>query len=352
MTVSSAVKKEVTDFRNRLKQYNYSSQVVGYYPVELVKFFEYAGVPPDNADAEYMVKYRDHLQKIGLKKGTVNKKLAAVRTWYKFKFDENPADEKWKERMIISRSIKDNRRGTGQDSGFKPIPIDWLRKLVSAAEKMSTPENCEFECFIKLLVFTGGRAQFYGIQWSNIDFDNDMIRLLVKGRKLHELPMVDTLKEVLLRHYDNSGEKDTFVFKYGRATYVDGKPKETVMNQRANLKNAERIVDRVAQSAGLTKYNADGKLVKGERITPHRLRKTLAHEGGELGLSLETVHDILGHSNILVTKQTYRGRQYGKARRELEAVDLLGRGNNSRVDLSSLTKKQKEEILRELLSDV
>ncbi len=356
-------KKAVERFKQRLIDYEYSSQVIYYYPQKLHAFLKFCKLyarnnddekynNPDDAGISLLVKWRDHLLGKDLSKATINKRLAVIRTWYKFRFDDDPTSDRWRRRKNDAKDVCVRSRGKRSDSGYKAISIEQLRSLVSAAEDMSTKDNCEIEAFIKTLVFTGGRAQFYGLLVDNIDWDDNTISLEVKGKKKHEITMVKELREVLKRHLDSRSYNSEYVFKYGKHPYVPSDHRQERRNQQANGKNAERIVDRVAQKAGLTVYDKNNNVKKGERITPHRIRDTIGEEGGKLGLSLEAVHDILGHEDISTTKAKYRGRQHEKAARELEEADLLGRNDDSDETLKDMSPKQKKELIEKLLASM
>ena len=352
MALSKNAYKYINDFEKKLKMFQYSAHVIYYYPRELKKYLEFIGVEPEDADAEYLIKYRDYLYSKGLSNNTIRLKMNVIKTWYRFMYEDNPSDDKWRNRRIISKSITLSVRDRYGDHGYKPITLEQLRKLVRTAEQMSTSNDCEAECFIKLLVFTGGRAQFYGIKVSDIDFDNKTISLLVKGKKMHTVPMVSELEEVIRRHLRIRNYKSPFLFRNGKPSYVDGDAERTHKNMLSNLKNAERILQRVAVKAGLSQYTKSGKLVKGVNIHPHRIRKTLAHEGGELGLDLETVSDILGHSDISITKRVYRGHLNKQTREKLERVDILGKKKNNKVSVADLSHDEKKRLLRELLDEL
>jgi len=352
MALSKKAYKYVNNFEKKLRMFQYSSHVIYYYPRELKKYFEFIGVDPEDADAEYLIKYRDYLYSKGLSNNTIRLKMNVVKTWYRFMYEDNPSEEKWKDRRIVSKSIMLSVRDRYADHGYKPITLEQLRKLVRTAEQMSTPDDCEAECFIKLLVFTGGRAQFYGLKTTDIDFDDKTISLLVKGKKMHTVPMVSELEEVIKRHLKIRKYKSQFMFKNGKPSYVEGDTEQTHKNMLSNLKNAERILQRVAVNAGLSQYNKSGKLIRGVNIHPHRIRKTLAHEGGELGLDLETVSDILGHSDINITKKVYRGRLNKQTREKLEKVDILGKRKNDKVSVADLSHDEKKKLLRELLDEL
>lgn len=332
--------------------YQYSAHAIYYYPRELMEYFEFIGKSPEDADAELLIKYRDHLYSNGLKSKSIRKKLYVIKTWYRIMFEDNPTIQKWKDRRLTSKTINLTLRGRGGTYGYKPLKIEQLRKLVKTAEDHSTEDDCEVECFIKLLVFTGGRAQFYGLMVDNIDFDNKRIRLMVKGKKMHNVPIVGELEEVLKRHLKIRTYKSKFVFKNGKQSYVDGNPGQTFKNMTANTKNAERILQRLATHAGISKYDSKFRLIKGESIHPHRIRKTLAHEGGALGLDLETVSEILGHTDISITKKYYRGRMDDTTRKRLEDADLLGHGKKKKIDTSNMSEQEKKELIRKLISEM
>ncbi|RLF46086.1 MAG: hypothetical protein DRN17_01170, partial [Thermoplasmata archaeon] len=94
MALSKNAYKYINDFEKKLKMFQYSAHVIYYYPRELKKYFEFIGVEPEDADAEYLIKYRDYLYSKGLSNNTIRLKMNVIKTWYRFMYEDNPSDDK------------------------------------------------------------------------------------------------------------------------------------------------------------------------------------------------------------------------------------------------------------------
>lgn len=139
---------------------------------------------------------------------------------------------------------------------------------------------------IKLLYDTGiRRSELIGLNVSSVDLSRRVMRVLGKGNKMREIPLVPSLcKEISLYLRktveaglnDISGEMPLILSKSGGRLY----PMEV-----------ERIV-----KSELHGFGAVGK------VSPHILRHTLATELLNDGAELNSIKELLGHSSLAATQ--------------------------------------------------
>lgn len=356
-----------------LERYGFSAETVYYYPIELEKFLEFVKSRgkkkiEDIDEVDYIL-YRNKLEDEGYSKKMVIKKMSAVKTWIRLNYERNPTDEHFARLHEKVNTVRMTLSKKGYNGGYKPIPLEHFLQILKTASIM----DLETKLFIYILATTGGRSQFYGLKLGNIDLDNRLIKVFVKGEKYIEVPIIDMVAKLIIEHIkmkylkeyneikeklEKNGEKvddeyivkkylikrhsNEFLFKYGKDVYSENLSWDRIKkNRRANTKNAERILRRVCDYAGLWVCKNCGKVGSGKSennsvrcdvcnkkvefvyYTPHQIRKAIATHGHKLGLSLEGTSDLLGHSNIDITKRFYRGKQIQKVREELKGIGEL-----------------------------
>lgn len=354
-----------------LNRYGFSAETVYYYPIELEKFLNFVKKRGkdniEDIDETDYIYYRNSLEDNGYDKRIVVKKMSAIKTWIRLMYERNPTNKHFADLYDKVSSVKLTLSKRKEEGGIEPIPFEHFIEILNTASKM----DLHTKLFIYLLSTTGGRSQFYGIKLENIDLENKKINVIVKGNKYIEEPIVDVLVDVIVEYlknryideYNKIKEKlikdgknfddkyivseylikmhyGDFLFMHGKDVYSEKLSYEKIKkNRRANTTNAERILRRVCETAGLWICRNCGKVGKKENdsdrcnvcnkkvefvyYTPHQIRKSIATYGHRLGLTLEGTSDLLGHSNIDITKRFYRGKQIEKVREELKGIEEI-----------------------------
>lgn len=135
---------------------------------------------------------------------------------------------------------------------------------------------------VETLLRTGLRkGEFVGLQINSVVLFGDTFWLRVPVGKLHTdryVPLHPDVKQLLDQWVAQRGEhlrtNDLFVI-HGR---------------RVSVGRVDAVVKRCAQAAGID-----------ERVSPHRLRHTLATQAINRGMSLEAIAALLGHRSMTMT---------------------------------------------------
>ncbi|CAI2600217.1 Tyrosine recombinase XerC [Apilactobacillus kunkeei] len=140
---------------------------------------------------------------------------------------------------------------------------------------------------IEILYDTGMRvSECVNLQFSDIDFDNRIIKVIGKGNKQRYLPFGNYLIKALKQYQTNC--RDLLVNKYHKHhDYV-------FVNQYGDeltSRGVEYILDEIVKQTSLT-----------TNIHPHMLRHTFATEMLNNGADLRTVQELLGHSSLSTTQ--------------------------------------------------
>jgi len=216
---------------------------------------------------------RAHLARLHqrrLSKATIARKLAAVRSCFRFlarrgSLDGNPA-----------RQVRSPRLGRKLPSF---LPKDEATALLDAAPEPSAG-GARDRALLELLYASGLRvAECCGLDLDDLDEGRRTVRVLGKGDKERVVPVGDTALEALAAYLAMRGRRRGPIFLNARGG-------------RLTARRAHRIVRRRARRAGLT-----------QRVTPHTLRHSFAtHMLGE-GADLRLIQELLGHSRLSTTQR-------------------------------------------------
>ncbi len=163
---------------------------------------------------------------------------------------------------------------------------------------------CEDYTFLMTLLYTGGRAQFYGLRVSEIDFERMEIHAVVKGGKSVTIPLHPALAALLKDHLASRTYRSEYLFRHGKDPI-------TRTGQKVNRQNAWRACKRVQEAARLL-----------ESVHPHRFRKTLATLGKRLGMDPQFLQAILAHESVTMTLDKYAEVELDDVKREFAKLDL------------------------------
>ena len=199
------------------------------------------------------------------------------------------------------RALGTGRRGRGHR--WKPLDSHVVRRLLGTAEG-------EDYVFLMTLLYTGGRAQFYGLRVENIDLAKGELTVEVKGGKETTIPIHPRLASVLEEHLASRSYGSPFQFRNGKDT-------SSFEGQRANRQNAWRICKRVQREAGV-----------GESVHPHRFRKTLAAYVRRTGTDPQVLQAILAHARLDRTLDDYTRVEIEEVKRLFSSLDPLDEHEN------------------------
>lgn len=181
-------------------------------------------------------------------------------------------------------------------------------------------------------LFTGlRRGELLALKWSDIDTERNIIRveralsrvkdygdtpnktkLVVEEPKTAKskriIPIFDYLEEILDRQKQQQiKDKENSYGLYEENNIIFA----TELGKMIDPGNFSRKFYKLIKEAGLPHAN------------PHCLRHTFATRGLESGIDLKTMQELLGHSSILVTGDTYTHVLLDKKRNEINKLNRL-----------------------------
>ncbi len=277
-------------FRDHLKyERNVSEHTLRNYLSDLEQFYDTIAPPDASGSRPYIdVRQIDHitireymarLHKEKRKKTSVARKLATLRTFFKFLCREqivevNPA------KLVASPRLE--RR---------------LPKVLSVDEVFAFIETPSTEtvlgkrdrAILELLYATGMRvSELAGLNVEDIDFENDSIRVRGKGRKERIVPFGSKAKEAMQEYMQVRGKlyieapepsRDAQIMFYN------------YQGTRITTRSVGRMIDKYVRECALA-----------HNISPHSLRHSVATHLLSAGADLRAIQELLGHARLSTTQ--------------------------------------------------
>jgi len=227
-------------------------------------------------DADQIRRYLAHLGKMDYSKSTVARKLATLRSFYKFCLRRGhvPANP-----LASIRTPKQEKRLP------KFLEIEQVNAL------LRTPDDGTFlgardRAMLEVMYSTGVRvSEVVDLNITDVDSLGQCLRVRGKGRKQRVTPIGPTALAAIAKYM----------------TLRKSDPRSTAFNQDALFvnKHGQRLSTRSVRRK-LDKYLAQAGL--DPTISPHTLRHTFATHMLENGADLRSVQELLGHQSISTTQ--------------------------------------------------
>jgi len=227
------------------------------------KFLKQSGITKVNQITEKRLQeYLNHrINKDGLALSSANRLIATFKAWLNFAV---------RRKIIFENPIRYFKGYNPGQRHFKLLTLDEIKTIIDSAEK-----NPRVELAIWSGLYAGMRIEeAYGLEWPDIDFENDDITIkrggevITKSKKERIVPMTEKFREKLLSARKNSGRCFDSV-------------------------NHKRIVANFIKSTKIKGINFKS------------FRHAYASYLLMSGVDLYTVSQLLGHSSVRVTEQHY-----------------------------------------------
>jgi integrase/recombinase XerC/integrase/recombinase XerD len=264
------------------------------YGVDLGQLAEWAGAHGIDAralDQRMLRRFAGVLSERGASKTTVARKLAAIRTFFRFLVERgeiaaNPAD-----------LVATPKRDSYLPRVLKPGEVAEMLDRIPASSPLELRDRALFE----LAYGAGLRAEeLVNLDVTDLDPDAEELRVSGKGSKTRIVPAGEPVWRALERYLERGrpelasrsaasrAEPAVFVSKSGRRISTsDVRRRLAVSTRRAAL---------------------DGG------VSPHTLRHSFATHLLEGGADLRSIQELLGHASISTT-QTYTRVESGRLKR-------------------------------------
>ncbi len=261
---------------------NFSDCTLKAYSSDIVSFILWLdGADCLEADFNKLREYLHFIQRFEYKKTTIARKVASIRTFYKFLFRERYIDTN----PAISLSAPKRP---------KPLPKfltpEEVEKILNNV-KIETPAGFRNRVILELLWATGMRvSELSNLNFGDLNLEENEIRVFGKGAKERIVLISDRAKNYLIQ-YINSARK-LIAPDYNTEEINDDTP--LFINNtgfRLQNKTIRKAINETVKKIELPK-----------KVTPHVFRHSFATKLIENGADLRVVQELLGHAGISNTQ--------------------------------------------------
>lgn len=261
---------------------NYSVHTIENYRIDLDGFGAYLSAEhirePEQVDKILLRKYLAHLIDEGYAKKSIARKIACLRTFFKF----------LKRRAVIDSNPVLNIRTPKLEKtlpGFLDEPA--MRHLLELPDR-STVEGLRDAAILEVFYSTGIRlSELVSLNVGDIDRTSCLVKVTGKGRKQRVIP----IGEKAIRAVDE---------------YVQMRDRRLVPSRRHELTQPVFLTDHAKrmypQIVGNIVKRYIGRVSELEKKSPHVLRHTFATHLLNRGADLKAVKELLGHESLSTTQ--------------------------------------------------
>ncbi len=278
------LESHIQRFLDELRRQNASPHTLRNYGSDLQQLLDYFTIdkksPPkiEDIDALAIREWLGHLYQQRLTAVSMGRKLAAVRSLFKFLLREG----------VVTANVA---RLVRRPKTPKPLPVvmtaeqtnTMLDGVTAAAERLERPYPARDLAIFELLYGCGLRiSELVGLNLDDFDFSERWVRVRGKGRKERQVPFTGKAARALedyrkMRAPAAHGERAVFLNHRGR-----------------------RLTDRGAR--GIVKFYA--RMITGDSsIHPHSLRHAYATHLLSDGADLRAIQELLGHAQLSTTQK-------------------------------------------------
>ncbi len=268
------MRKRIFEFIDYLRtRKNDSPHTVRAYLSDLEQAADFLGeVALEDVDHIALRRFLAHLVRQKVKKSSVARKLAAIRSFFKY----------LKQRQIVSHNPAALLATPKQEKRLPAVlTVDDAERLMNAPQGENTT-NARDRAVLETLYSTGIRAsELVGMNMADISRRDRLVRIRGKGRKERIVP----IGERALAAID--------AYLAGKAAPDDS---PAVFTNPAGKRLTVRTVQRI-----LANYRKI--LETAPKASPHTLRHSYATHMLEAGADLRAIQELLGHASLSTTQR-------------------------------------------------
>lgn len=283
MGLNTNSKQDLEDFKTYiLAERNFSKHTAKAYYSDILSFLVWMDEEDcSNVNFSKVREYLHFIQKFNYKKTTVARKVASLRTFYKFLYRERKVDSN------PAMSLNTPKRAKALPKFLTPDEVEKILNNI----KIETPAGYRNRAILELLWATGMRvSELSGLNFGDLNLHNNEIRVFGKGSKERIILVTNRAKSYLERYIETArplvakgyslspAEEDTPVF-INNTGY------------RLQPRTIRNVINETVEKINLPKH-----------VTPHVFRHSFATHLIENGADLRVVQELLGHASISNTQ--------------------------------------------------
>jgi integrase/recombinase XerC len=276
--------EQIGQFLDELRRQNASQHTVRNYASDLDQFLAYFTLSGETKpavegiDALAIREWLGHLYEQQLTAVSMRRKLAAVRSFFKFLLREGLVEKN------VARMVRTPKMPKTLPEVMTPEQTNALVDGVTgAADKFERPYPARDLAIFELLYGCGLRiSELVGLNLDDFDFSERWIRVRGKGKKERQVPYAGKATAALDRYL-------------ALRKPASGQAQALFLNHRGS-----RLTDRGAR--GIVKFYA-GMITGDSSIHPHSLRHAYATHLLSDGADLRAIQELLGHARLSTTQK-------------------------------------------------
>jgi len=216
-----------------------------------------------------------HRRKV--KRSTVARKLAAVRSFFRYlkrqgRIASNPT-------LGVS-TPKQERRLPRQ------LSVDEMSHLLEMPDD-STALGSRDRAILELLYATGVRvSELTSLDFDDLDLSEGMMRVLGKGRKERMVPVGSKAIQAVRKYLRRRSELEPQGGTGKDALFLNFRGK------RLNVRSVRRLLNQALEAAAIIR-----------KVSPHTLRHSFATHLLDAGADLRSIQELLGHASLSTTQR-------------------------------------------------
>ncbi len=241
---------------------------------------------PGAIDSLHIRAYLKSMSDQGLKKTSIARKLACLKSFFRFLMREgriirNPAS-----------AVRSPRQGSRLPAVLTKDEANTLLDTPASQKWLELRDHA----ILETLYASGARvSELVGLNWEDVDLEAGSIRLRGKGKKERMVPIgtvaADAIREFqhhlpIKAHAQRAGTSDHTVPSSGLQPLF--------LNSRGG-RLTTRSVERMVKTQTAHRFN--------KTVTPHTLRHSFATHLLDEGADLRAIQELLGHASLATTQK-------------------------------------------------
>jgi integrase/recombinase XerC len=211
------------------------------------------------------------------KKSSIGRKLAVLKGFFRYVVATHHIE---KDPLLLINSPKQE----------KPLPkflsVDDVFQLLGNI-KLKSALDIRDRAILEVFYSTGIRvSELVGLNWSDVDFELGIVRVLGKGSKERIVPIGEMALDALRGYSIEARKKWNLPCKGENAVFLNHR------GGRITARSVARLVEKHLKEVGIP-----------VKVSPHGLRHTFATHLLNSGADLRVIQEMLGHASLSTTQR-------------------------------------------------
>lgn len=261
---------------------NFSKHTVRAYHSDILSFLLWLdSTPVEKTDHTKLKDYLVFIQRFNYSKTTLSRKIAAIRTFYRYLYrekiiDNNPAN-----------SVHAPKRNKSLPKFLSQQEIEQILNNI----EIDTPAGYRNRVILELLYATGMRiSELSNLNFENLNLSENEITVMGKGAKERIVLVSDRARDFLQKYINNVRK----MIPENANELTESEISPVFIN-----KTGYRLQP---QSVRIALNEIVKKIELPKKVTPHVFRHSFATKLLEKGADLRVVQELLGHASISNTQ--------------------------------------------------